>query len=237
MATLPVLDKTGKQVGDYEIELSQIAPRINRQLLHDAVVMYQANLRRGSSKTKTRSEVAGSTKKMYRQKGTGHARAGSKRSPIRRGGGHAFAKQPRDFSYRLPKKALRQATKMALASRIEDEAIVVLDELSFAEPRTRDMFDVLKAVGAAGASALLAIEEQSVNVYKSARNIAGVSVSPVRELNAYSILKPRKIVVTRAALDVLCGRAAENRAVEDSSSEADQAAGSQETAGEADSSQ
>src|SRR5690606_24500397 len=107
MVSLPVFDRAGKEVGRYEIDPAELAPRINKQLLHDAVVMYQANLRQGSFRSKSRAEVAGSTKKMYRQKGTGNARAGSRRSGIRRGGGHIFAKRPRDFSYRMPRKMLQ----------------------------------------------------------------------------------------------------------------------------------
>ena len=114
MATLPIYNHSGDEVGKYDVDPEQLAPRISRQLLHDAVVMYQNNLRQGSVKTKTRSEVSGSSKKMYRQKGTGNARAGSRRSGIRRGGGHIHARQPRDWSYRLPKKALRIATRMAV---------------------------------------------------------------------------------------------------------------------------
>src|SRR5829696_7415244 len=98
MASLPVYDRSGKEVGRYEIAATDLSPTINKQLLHDAVVMYQANLRQGTFRTKTRGEVAGSTKKMYRQKGTVNARAGSRRTNIRVGGGHAFAKRPRDFS-------------------------------------------------------------------------------------------------------------------------------------------
>src|SRR4051794_26515975 len=110
MASLPIFDRTGKEVGKYEIDPSEIAPRISKQLLHDVVVMYQCNLRQGTVRTKTRSEVAGSTKKMYRQKGTGNARAGSRSSGIRRGGGHIHALLPRDYSYRLPRKAIQIAT-------------------------------------------------------------------------------------------------------------------------------
>ncbi len=122
MAKLTVYNTTGKEVGTYEIEPTDLAPRINKQLLHDAVVMYEANQRQGTFATKSRARVAGSTKKMYRQKGTGNARAGSRRSGIRRGGGHIFAKQPRDFGYRLPRKALHLATRMALASKIQRRA-------------------------------------------------------------------------------------------------------------------
>ena len=206
MATLPIYDRSGAKVGDYEIDPAELAPRISKQLLHDAVVMYQANLRQGTHKTKTRAEVSGTTKKMYRQKGTGHARAGSRRSGVRRGGGHIKAKSPRDYGFRLPRKALRAATRMALASRLNDEQVVVLDELTFEEPRTKEMAGVLAALGLAGASALVATESSDVNVYKSARNIVGVSVAPVAELNALAVLQPKKLVVTKAALDAIRDR-------------------------------
>lgn len=203
MASLPVYDRSGKEVGSYEIEPSDLASRINKQLLHDAVVMYQANFRLGSAKTKTRAEVSGSTQKLYRQKGTGNARAGSRRSGVRRGGGHIHAIKPRDFSYRLPRKALRLATQMAIASKIRDQEMIVIDELSFSEPKTSEMVKILVGLGLDGTSTLVATEVQDVNVYKSARNIGGVTVSPVAELNALSVLKPNRMLVTRAALDAL----------------------------------
>jgi large subunit ribosomal protein L4 len=201
MANLPVFDRTGKQVGSYEIDPSQLAARINKQLLHDAVVMYQANQRQGTFRTKNRSEVAGTTKKMYRQKGTGNARAGSRRSGIRRGGNHIFAKRPRDFYYRLPRKACQAATRMALASKINDAQVLVIDELSLGAPKTKEMAGILKALGCGNATVLLTTAGYDQNVYMSARNIEGVSVSPVAELNAWSILRPRKVLMTRAALD------------------------------------
>ncbi len=201
MASLPVYDRTGKEVGQYEIDPQAIAPRINKQLLHDVVVMYQANRRQGSHRSKTRGEVAGSTKKMYRQKGTGNARAGSKRSGVRRGGGHIFAKRQRDYSYRMPRKAIQLATRMALASKIIDNEMLVIDDLSFAAPATKEMATVLKALGLSGVSTLIATEALDMNVYKSARNIERVSVSPVAELNALSVLSPARILVTRKALD------------------------------------
>ena len=176
MATLPIYDRTGAEVGKYEIDPAQLAPRISKQLLHDAVVMYQTNLRQGSVKTKTRSEVSGTTRKMYRQKGTGNARAGSRRSGIRRGGGHIHARQPRDWSYRLPRKALRLATRMALASRIADDEVTLINDLSFGEPKTREMAAVLKALKLTDKSLLVAVPGYDVNVYKSIRNLADVSV-------------------------------------------------------------
>ena len=206
MTTLPIFDRTGAEVGKYEIDPAELAPRVNKQLLHDAVVMYQANLRQGSAKTKSRGEVAGTTKKMYRQKGTGNARAGSRRTNIRRGGGHTFAKRARNFGYRLPRKALRLATRMALASKIADQQVVVIDNLSFAAPATREMVGILNALGLAGTSTLVTIANLDTNVYKSARNIPRVAVSPVAELNALSILAPRRLLVTKAALVSIRGR-------------------------------
>jgi large subunit ribosomal protein L4 len=203
MASLTVYNRAGKEVGKYEIDPTDLAPRINKQLLHDVVVMYQSNLRLGTAKTKSRGEVAGSTKKMYRQKGTGNARAGSRRSGIRRGGGHIFAKRPRDWHYRLPRKAVRLATRMALAAKIRDDQLTVIDELAFETPKTKDMAAILKALNLTGSSLLVATAEHDTNVYKSARNIDQVTVSPVSGLNALNIMQPRRVLVTKAALDAL----------------------------------
>jgi large subunit ribosomal protein L4 len=203
MASLPVFDRTGKEVGTYEIEWTDIAPRINKQLLHDAVVMYNANRRQGSHKTKARCEVAGNRQKMYRQKGTGRARAGARRAAQRRGGGHVKHKQPTDYGYRLPKKAVRAATRMAIASRLKDSQVKVIDGLSFDAPKTRDMAAILKALGLSETTTLVAIEKHDRNVYMSTRNIPRVSISPVADLNALDVLAPRQILVTRAALDAI----------------------------------
>ena len=203
MSALTVYDRSGKEVDTYEFDVASLAPRINRQLLHDAVVMYQANLRHGAAKTKSRAEVSGSTKKLYRQKGTGNARAGHRRSGVRRGGGHIFALRSRDYSYRMPRKALQLATRMAIASKIQDQEVVVIDELSFKEPATKEMAAVLRALGLDATRTLVATSGFDNNVYKSARNIDRVTVSPVSELNAYTVLAPSRVVVTRAALNDL----------------------------------
>jgi len=201
MTTLTIYDAQGADVGKFDIDPEAIAPKISKQLLHDVVVMYQANLRQGSHNTRTRGEVSGSTKKMYRQKGTGNARAGSKRTNVRRGGGVARTVKPRDYSYRLPKKAIRLATRMAIASKIADGQVVVIDKLEFSAPQTKQMATVLKALGLDGATTLVTTASLDGLVYKSARNIQGVSVSPVRELNALSVLKPRRMLVTLEALE------------------------------------
>ena len=218
MASLTIYDRKGVEVGKYDIEPTDIAPRISKQLLHDAVVMYQANARQGSHKTKSRAEVAGTSKKMYRQKGTGNARAGSKRSGVRRGGGHIFARRNRDYSYRMPRKAVRLATRMAIASRIQDGEIVVDDELSFEKPATREMAGVLKALKLEGVTTLIALESHDTAAYKSSRNIPGVSMLPVRDLNALSVLKPRRLLVTKAALDAIKERSVSQQSDVSSSS-------------------
>ena len=207
MASLPVYDKSGKEVGKYEINPDDLAKSINKQLLHDVVVMYQANARQGSHRTKNRSAVAGSTKKMYRQKGTGNARAGSRRTNIRRGGGHAFARDNRDYSYRLPRKAVRLATRMAMAGKIQSEQVVIVDDLSMDQPQTKQIASLLKALSLDGKSALIATAEHDPVVYKSARNIGRVSVSRVSDLNAYEILRPHRVLMTRGAMDSFKERA------------------------------
>ena len=211
---LAVYDMSGKKVGSYEIDPAELAPRVSKQLLHDAVVMYQANQRQGTQKTKTRGEVAGSTRKLYRQKGTGNARAGARRSGTRRGGGHIFAKRPRDFGWRMPRKALQQATRMALASRIADDEVKLIDTLAIAGPKTSVVAGMLAKIGVGDGTVLLAPEKHDAAVWKSARNIEGVSVAPVSELNAWAILRPRSIVMTKAAIDAF--RASASAAVKSS---------------------
>jgi len=198
---LAVYDISGKQVGSYDIDPAELAPSVSKQLLHDAVVMYQANQRQGTMRTKTRGEVAGSTKKLYRQKGTGNARAGARRSGTRRGGGHIFAKRPRDFGWRMPRKALQTATRMALAARLADDEVKLVDKLPLAEPKTAQAARFLGALGLGEHTVLVSPEKHDDNLWKSFRNIDGVSVAPVGELNAWSILRPRAIVMTTAAID------------------------------------
>jgi large subunit ribosomal protein L4 len=207
MVSIPVYNRSGATVGSYDIDLDAIAPRINKQLLHDAVVMYQANLRQGSHRTKSRAEVAGTTKKMYRQKGTGNARAGSRRSGVRRGGGHIFARRERDYSYRMPRKALHLALRMALVSKLKSEQVLVIDELTFAAPKTSDMAGIIKALKLDGSRLLVTTEAYDANVYKSARNIERVAVAPATELNAFQVLSAGRLLVTKGALDRLRERA------------------------------
>ena len=207
MTTLPVYDMSGAKVGDYEIDPQVLAPKVSKQLLHDVVVMYLANQRQGSNKTKTRGEVSGSTKKMYKQKGTGNARAGSKRSGVRRGGGHINARQPRSYYYRLPRKAIQAATRMAIASKISAGSVVVVDQIKMDAPKTKLLAAALKAMGLEGQTKTLAIGGLDRNVYLSGRNIEGLVISPVADLNALTVLRPKKLIMTREALDWIKARA------------------------------
>ncbi|KLU07743.1 LSU ribosomal protein L4p (L1e) [Rhodopirellula islandica] len=201
MANLPILDASGKEVGQYEIDTEQIANRVSKQLLHDVVVMYQANKRQGSHNTRTRGQVSGTNKKMYRQKGTGNARAGSKRTNVRRGGGVARTVKPRDYSYRLPKKAIKIATRMAIRSRIDDGEIVIINEIKLDAPKTSQIAQILKNLGLDKTTTLIATANDDQVIFKSGRNISGVTVEPVRQLNALTLLTPKRVLFTQEALD------------------------------------
>ncbi len=206
MVSAPLKSVSGVDVGSYEFDASDLAPGINKQLLHDAVVMYEANRRVGTVRTKSRGMVSGSTKKLYRQKGTGRARAGNRRTPVRRGGGHTFAKVPKDWSYRLPKQAVRLATRMALLSKFEDNEAIVLDTLSVDAPKTRVIASMLDAIGVGSEGCLLAIREQDPLVWRAGRNIPTLWISPCVELNAYQLLHQKRLVVTKDAIDFLRGQ-------------------------------
>ncbi len=203
MISLAVRNTEGQEVGTYEFDPNELAAGVNRQLLHDVVVMYEANRRVGTVRTKSRGRVAGSTKKLYRQKGTGRARAGARRTNVRRGGGHAFAKAPKDWGYRLPKRAVQLATRMALLSKFLDDEVTVVDDLAVDEPKTKVVATALKSLGLAGESCLIAIEDHDANVWKSARNIESLMVSTASNLNAYILLHQKRLLVTKSALDRL----------------------------------
>lgn len=206
MISVPVRDMAGVECGTYAFEPSEVSDAICNQLLHDAVVMYNANRRVGEVQTKSRGMVSGSTRKLFKQKGTGRARAGAIRTPVRRGGGHAFAKKPRDYYYRMPKKAIRKAMRMALLSKFQDSQAVMLQGWQCSEPKTKIVAKFLEAVGLAGKTVLLTTEGVNANVWKSARNIKGVMILPGSDLNAYSLLRQRHLVITVAEMDRILGR-------------------------------
>jgi len=226
MISLPIRDASGQELGTYEFDPTELAPRVNKQLVHDAVVMYEANRRVGTAQTKSRGMVAGSTKKLYRQKGSGRARAGMSRTPLRRGGGHTFGKSPKDWSYRLPKKAIRLATRMALLSKFLDDEVTVLDNLSLEEPKTKVVAGILAALQLDYETCLLTIDEHDPVVWKSSRNIANLQVTCAGDLNAYALLRQKRLLLTKKALDRLRHRP------EDSDSSANASVDNNETVGE-----
>jgi len=168
-------------------------------VLHEVVVMQLANRRRGTHDTKTRAEVSGGGRKPWRQKGTGRARHGSIRSPIWRGGGIVFGPHPRDYGYRVPKKVRRLALKSALAGKVREGNLVVLDEFRLSEPKTKEALRVLSRFGAAGGALVVAAEPDPV-VKSAVTNIQGVKFLPVGNLNLYDLLRYPKLLITRAAL-------------------------------------
>lgn len=204
---LPVYNSAGVLTGKISIDPAEFGGKVNKQLLHEAVLMYLANQRAGTHSTLRRGEVAGSTRKLFRQKGTGNARVGNRRTNKRRGGGTAKGPKPRDYEYHLPRKALRSATRMALLSRFADNETVILEDLNLTEPKTKQVAGILKALQLKGTTCLIGtanLDAKSQEIaYKSARNIPGVQLLPTRELNAYMVLRPKRLVLTKAALDEL----------------------------------
>lgn len=230
MLTIPVYNPDGAKVGEEQVDPAAFGVEVNKQLLHDVVLMHLAARRVGTVNTRGRSDVAGSTKKLFRQKGTGNARAGSKRTNKRKGGGVAFARRNRDYRYSIPKRAVRAAVKMAVLSKFQDNQVLVLDGLTLDAPKTQVVARALKAirrpditeeesaevVGETKAAAsrrtlegrtiLLGLPAADQALYRSARNIDGVQVAPVSEFNTYDVLKQRYLVLTREALTALIER-------------------------------
>lgn len=201
--TLDVVNGKGESVGTVDIDPAEFGGAINRQLLHDVVLMHLANQRAGTHSTLRRGEVAGSTKKLFRQKGTGNARVGTRRSNKRKGGGTAKGPKPRDYEYHLPKKAVRAATRMAILSKFQDKEAVILDQLKLPEIKTKQVVGLLKALKLDGQSCLIGLTNYDQVVYRSARNIHGIEVAPTSQFNAYTILKQKRLVLTRDALEQL----------------------------------
>jgi large subunit ribosomal protein L4 len=203
MVTLNVYNRQGDTVGTVDVDPVEIGNDVNKQLMHDVVLMYLANQRAGTHSTLRRGEVAGSTKKLFRQKGTGNARAGTRRTNKRRGGGTAKGPKPRDYEYHLPKKAVQAATRMAVRSKFEDNEVVILDELTLTEPKTKQVRTLLEALKLDETSCLIGTPDYDTNLLLSARNLDTVEVLPTSQFNAYTVLKQKRLVLTRASLDVL----------------------------------
>ncbi len=198
MANVSVYNMEGNEVGKMDLNDAVFGVEVNEHLVHMAVVAQLANNRQGTQKAKTRSEVSGGGRKPWRQKGTGHARQGSTRSPQWTGGGVVFAPTPRDYTIRLNKKEKRAALKSALTSRVLENKFIVVDELKLDEIKTKKFQNVLNNLKVN--KALVVVDENSDNVVKSAKNIQSVKTAYVNTINVYDILKYNTVVATKAAV-------------------------------------
>lgn len=201
MANVSVYNIEGKEVGSIELNDAVFGVEVNEHLVHLAVVSQLANNRQGTQSAKTRSEVSGGGRKPWRQKGTGHARQGSTRSPQWTGGGVVFAPKPRDYSFKMNKKEKRIALLSALSSKVADSKIVVLDEFNLDEIKTKKFVEVLNNLKVS--KALVVLEGENKNVVLSGRNVNGAKVSNTNEINTYDVLKYDTLVVTKAAVEKL----------------------------------
>ena len=201
MANVSVYNIEGKEVGTIELNDAVFGVEVNEHLVHMAVVQQLANNRQGTQKAKTRSEVSGGGRKPWRQKGTGHARQGSTRSPQWTGGGVVFAPKPRDYSFKMNKKEKRAALCSALSSKVAESQIIVLDEFKLDEIKTKKFVEVMNNLKAS--KALVVLEGENKNVVLSGRNIPTVKVTATNEINTYDVLKYETLVVTKAAVEKL----------------------------------
>ena len=196
---VPVYSLSGEIVKQIEISDRVFAEPFNETVVHQAMLRQRANARQGTASTKTRSEVVGSTRKLFRQKHTGFARAGSRRSPVRRGGGVVFGPKPRSYRQAMPKKMRRLALRCLLSAKVKDGELKVIEELKISEPKTKEMVRILTGLGV-DTSALIVTGEPEVNVAKSARNLELVKALPASILNVIDLLSYRVLVMTESAV-------------------------------------
>jgi len=201
MASVAMVDMSNKKVKDVELP-NLFGVEVKSHLLHSAVVNQLANRRAGTAATKTKGLVSGGGKKPFKQKGTGRARAGSTRSPLWRHGGTVFGPTPRDYSYSMPKKEKRAALAAALSSKVSDSRMILLDKLELAGPRTKQMAELLKALGVAE-SALVLIAAENKNVALASRNMPNIKVLRMENINVYDLLKYRYLITTQDALTTM----------------------------------
>ncbi len=196
---VPVYSLTGEVVEHIELSDQVFAIPLNEGVLHQAMVRQRANARQGTHSTKTRGEVSGSTRKLFRQKGTGSARAGSRRSPLRRGGGITFGPKPRSYRTAMPKKMRQLALRCALSAKARDKELKVLKELKLEEPKTKKMMEILTALGV-NSTALVVTPEPENNIIKSARNLQGIKTMPANLLNVIDILSHKMLLMSVTAV-------------------------------------
>ena len=201
MASVETKSADGSSAGVVEFDSALLESKVTPRLLRDAYVMYETSRRQGTAKIKTKGEISGSKKKLFRQKGTGNARMGQKRTPVRVGGGNAFGKKPKDWSYRLPKKALQVATRMALVGKLKDGEIIVVDKFVQEKPKTREVARLLKSLSVGSKSCLFVVGDYDKTLWLSTRNIPRLNLTTAAWLNSYDLLKHRVVVMTRDAFN------------------------------------
>jgi large subunit ribosomal protein L4 len=209
MIDIAIYNRQGKEVESLKVDESVFGGIIRHALIKQAIVMYQANKRNGTAATKQKSLVEGSTRKLYKQKGTGNARMGQVRTPSRKGGGVAFGKKVRDFSRDMPKKQRRLACDSAILAKLQSGNVIVVDELNFKAPKTKEFATVLKNLKIER-SCVVAVTESNDSLYKSVRNVPKVELMRVAELNAGEICNRQKMLFTKEAFLTLLNRQEEN---------------------------
>jgi large subunit ribosomal protein L4 len=202
MIEIPIYNQAGKEIEKLKLDEAKLGGEVNKALLKQALVAYHANLRQGTVRTQARGEVAGSTRKLFRQKGTGNARTGGIRNPIKVGGGHAKQKRPKDWRQALPKQMRRVARNHAILSKIQSNEIRILDAISLDQPKTKQMIAVYKALGI-DRSCLLALSTRDTNIERASRNIDRTTITTVSQLNAWDILRNRTLLMTREGFNQL----------------------------------
>lgn len=199
MPKVALYNTKGDQIGEIELNDAVFGIEPNEAVVHEAVVMQLASLRRGTHSVKSRGEVRGGGRKPWKQKGTGRARAGTTRSPLWRKGGIIFGPKPRDYSYHLPRKKARLAVRSVLSAKVRDGEIIVLDQLEFTEPQTKQMVEVLANLKV-DQKTLVVTAEQDLNVQKSARNIPGVKPLGAEGINVYDLVNYDRLLITKDAV-------------------------------------
>jgi large subunit ribosomal protein L4 len=202
MIEVPVFDQNGQKVESLQVDEALLGGRVRPELLKQALVMYHSNQRQGSVRTLARGEVAGSTRKIFRQKGTGNARMGTIRQPVRKGGGHAKQKRHKDWRQDLPKKARRLARNSALLSKIQSNDLRIINEIKLPEAKTKHMARLYKALGI-DRSCLFALSDMDPVIIRSARNLERTTLTSVAQLNAWDIMRTHTLLMTKAGFESL----------------------------------
>ncbi len=202
MIEVPIFNQAGQEIEKLQVDEAKLGGHVRKALLKQAIVMYHANQRQGTVQTLARGEVAGSTRKMFRQKGTGNARTGGIRNPIKKGGGHAKQKRPKDWRLAMPKKQRRLARDSAILAKLQGKNVRIVDSIKLEQPKTKHVVTIFKALGI-DRSCLLALADRDELLERSARNIEKTTTTTVAQLNAWDLLRSKTLLLTKAGFEQL----------------------------------